>query len=231
MSPPLVWNRYFLGAGLGRPLHTLCKSNLCKFALKQRGSRKRTTFPICPGCLWLIAQAAFHYPNDNSTAATRPNTPKGHGVSEKKNLYCVLFMFYFWWKGKTSGIDAANEDGSSGRLVNDDHKHPNCSMTETETGLGVARLWRRTLLRAMARRNSSHQSTPFLDHNTASGSSATEQVVTSTLKKRKAWEINEAHAVERPMKTFIMSCPWEVGLYILKIETGKVSNSMSTSTL
>ncbi|KAF4073527.1 hypothetical protein AMELA_G00244120 [Ameiurus melas] len=55
-----------------------------------------------------------------------------HGVSEKKkNLCCVLFMFDFRWKGETWGIDAVRE-GSSGRLVNDDHKHPNYRMKKTE---------------------------------------------------------------------------------------------------
>nr|XP_046238365.1 uncharacterized protein LOC124055525 [Scatophagus argus] len=35
-------------------------------------------------------------------------------------------MFDFYWKEKTWCIDAAQEDGSLGRLVNDDHRHPNC---------------------------------------------------------------------------------------------------------
>ncbi|XP_037398673.1 uncharacterized protein LOC108425310 [Pygocentrus nattereri] len=41
-------------------------------------------------------------------------------------------MFDFKWKGKMWCIDAAKEDGSFGRLVNDDHKHPNCRMKMIE---------------------------------------------------------------------------------------------------
>ncbi|XP_054872280.1 uncharacterized protein LOC111580096 isoform X3 [Amphiprion ocellaris] len=37
-------------------------------------------------------------------------------------------MFDFSWQDRTWCIDAAREDGSLGRLVNDDHKHPNCRM-------------------------------------------------------------------------------------------------------
>ncbi|XP_057698105.1 uncharacterized protein LOC130922235 isoform X2 [Corythoichthys intestinalis] len=39
-----------------------------------------------------------------------------------------VFVFDFRWQEKTWCIDAAKEDGSLGRLVNDDHKHPNCKM-------------------------------------------------------------------------------------------------------
>ncbi|KAE8295333.1 N-lysine methyltransferase KMT5A [Larimichthys crocea] len=41
---------------------------------------------------------------------------------------CTVFMFDFQWKEKTWCIDATQEDGSFGRLVNDDHKRPNCKM-------------------------------------------------------------------------------------------------------
>ncbi|XP_076855742.1 uncharacterized protein LOC143510359 isoform X2 [Brachyhypopomus gauderio] len=53
----------------------------------------------------------------------------------RRKLYhssCTVFMFDFKWKGKMWCIDAAKEDGSFGRLVNDDHKHPNCRMKMTE---------------------------------------------------------------------------------------------------
>uniref|UniRef100_A0A8C2E0Z5 SET domain-containing protein n=1 Tax=Cyprinus carpio TaxID=7962 RepID=A0A8C2E0Z5_CYPCA len=40
----------------------------------------------------------------------------------------AAFMFEFKWRGKTWCIDASREDGSFGRIVNDDHKHPNCEM-------------------------------------------------------------------------------------------------------
>ncbi|XP_057687303.1 N-lysine methyltransferase KMT5A-A-like [Corythoichthys intestinalis] len=39
-----------------------------------------------------------------------------------------VFVFDFRWQEKTWCVDAAKEDDSLGRLVNDDHKHPNCKM-------------------------------------------------------------------------------------------------------
>ncbi|KTF87014.1 hypothetical protein cypCar_00027582, partial [Cyprinus carpio] len=41
-------------------------------------------------------------------------------------------MFEFKWRGKTWCIDASREDGSFGRIVNDDHKHPNCKMKKID---------------------------------------------------------------------------------------------------
>ncbi|KAG9282112.1 N-lysine methyltransferase KMT5A-A-like [Astyanax mexicanus] len=38
------------------------------------------------------------------------------------------FMFDFIWNGKFWSIDAARDDGSLGRLVNDEHISPNCKM-------------------------------------------------------------------------------------------------------
>uniref|UniRef100_A0A9J8AB14 SET domain-containing protein n=1 Tax=Cyprinus carpio carpio TaxID=630221 RepID=A0A9J8AB14_CYPCA len=46
---------------------------------------------------------------------------------------CAVFMFDFYWREKTWCVDAAREDGSLGRLVNDDHKHPNCKMKRVIT--------------------------------------------------------------------------------------------------
>uniref|UniRef100_A0AAQ6AIE4 SET domain-containing protein n=1 Tax=Amphiprion ocellaris TaxID=80972 RepID=A0AAQ6AIE4_AMPOC len=49
----------------------------------------------------------------------------------RRSLYhpsCVAFMFAFKWRGKMWCIDASRDDGSFGRLVNDDHRHPNCKM-------------------------------------------------------------------------------------------------------
>ncbi|KAM9699290.1 uncharacterized protein ACNS7B_003506 [Menidia menidia] len=49
----------------------------------------------------------------------------------RRKLYhakSVVFMFGFRWREKTWCIDASREDGSFGRLVNDDHLHPNCKM-------------------------------------------------------------------------------------------------------
>ncbi|XP_051998350.1 clumping factor A-like isoform X5 [Xyrauchen texanus] len=45
---------------------------------------------------------------------------------------CAAFMFDFKWRGKTWCIDASREDGSYGRIVNDDHKHPNCKMKKID---------------------------------------------------------------------------------------------------
>ncbi|XP_049334436.1 N-lysine methyltransferase KMT5A-A-like [Astyanax mexicanus] len=41
---------------------------------------------------------------------------------------CAVFLFDFYWQEKWWCIDAAIEDGSLGRLVNDDDKNPNCKM-------------------------------------------------------------------------------------------------------
>ncbi|XP_055022443.1 uncharacterized protein LOC129412454 isoform X2 [Boleophthalmus pectinirostris] len=50
------------------------------------------------------------------------------------NAKCLGFMFDFMWHGKKWCIDAAMEDGSLGRLVNDDHVHPNCRMKRILVG-------------------------------------------------------------------------------------------------
>ncbi|XP_034036862.1 N-lysine methyltransferase KMT5A-A-like [Thalassophryne amazonica] len=45
---------------------------------------------------------------------------------------CAAFFFLFKWRGKTWCIDASREDDSYGRLVNDEHIHPNCHIKENE---------------------------------------------------------------------------------------------------
>ncbi|XP_067312125.1 uncharacterized protein [Pseudorasbora parva] len=40
----------------------------------------------------------------------------------------TFFMFDFIWQNKKWSIDATHEDGSLGRLINDDHINPNCTM-------------------------------------------------------------------------------------------------------
>ncbi|XP_060797971.1 histone-lysine N-methyltransferase set-1-like [Neoarius graeffei] len=50
------------------------------------------------------------------------------------NTQCLVFMFDFMWHGKKWCIDAAMEDGSLGRLVNNDHVHPNCRMKRVLVG-------------------------------------------------------------------------------------------------
>ncbi|XP_039453940.1 uncharacterized protein LOC120432800 [Oreochromis aureus] len=42
----------------------------------------------------------------------------------------TAFLFDFKWKNNTWCIDASREDDSLGRLVNDDHKYPNCKMKQ-----------------------------------------------------------------------------------------------------
>uniref|UniRef100_A0A9J7XR09 SET domain-containing protein n=1 Tax=Cyprinus carpio carpio TaxID=630221 RepID=A0A9J7XR09_CYPCA len=44
------------------------------------------------------------------------------------NESAKVFLFDFQWKSKTWCIDACEEDSSLGRLVNDDHRRPNCKM-------------------------------------------------------------------------------------------------------
>ncbi|KAF7644682.1 hypothetical protein LDENG_00217720 [Lucifuga dentata] len=40
----------------------------------------------------------------------------------------LVFLFDFSWQEKIWCVDAAREDGSLGRLINDDHKNSNCKM-------------------------------------------------------------------------------------------------------
>ncbi|XP_052426266.1 uncharacterized protein LOC127968823 isoform X16 [Carassius gibelio] len=40
----------------------------------------------------------------------------------------TFFMFDFIWQNKKWSIDATHEDGTLGRLINDDHINPNCTM-------------------------------------------------------------------------------------------------------
>ncbi|XP_039526242.1 uncharacterized protein LOC120478421 isoform X3 [Pimephales promelas] len=52
-------------------------------------------------------------------------------AEHRRKLYhnaCSTFMFEFKWKRKTWCIDGALEDGSFGRLANDEFKAPNCRM-------------------------------------------------------------------------------------------------------
>nr|XP_055046620.1 uncharacterized protein LOC129432300 isoform X3 [Misgurnus anguillicaudatus] len=45
---------------------------------------------------------------------------------------CAAFLFEFKWRGKLWCIDACREDGSFGRIANDDHKKPNCKMKKVD---------------------------------------------------------------------------------------------------
>ncbi|XP_037347036.2 N-lysine methyltransferase KMT5A-like [Pungitius pungitius] len=54
----------------------------------------------------------------------------------RKSIYharCSVFMFDFYCREKAWCVDAAQEDGSLGRLVNDDRYHPNCKMKKVIT--------------------------------------------------------------------------------------------------
>ncbi|XP_067222154.1 uncharacterized protein [Chanodichthys erythropterus] len=42
------------------------------------------------------------------------------------------FLFEFQWRGRNWCIDASKEDGSLGRLVNDEHRNPTCKMRTLE---------------------------------------------------------------------------------------------------
>ncbi|XP_040904809.1 N-lysine methyltransferase KMT5A-A-like [Toxotes jaculatrix] len=55
----------------------------------------------------------------------------GAESERRRKIYhsrCAIFMFDFHWQNTTWCIDAAREDDSLGRLVNDDHSHPNCKI-------------------------------------------------------------------------------------------------------
>ncbi|XP_064208087.1 uncharacterized protein LOC135263699 isoform X2 [Anguilla rostrata] len=52
-------------------------------------------------------------------------------AQRRRRIYhssCTVFMYDFLWHGKTWCIDASLEDGSLGRLINDDCKSPNCKI-------------------------------------------------------------------------------------------------------
>lgn len=47
-------------------------------------------------------------------------------------IYCNTCIYPFLMFSCFSSIDASREDGSFGRIVNDDHKHPNCKMEKID---------------------------------------------------------------------------------------------------
>ncbi|XP_056604919.1 histone-lysine N-methyltransferase set-1-like [Triplophysa dalaica] len=51
-------------------------------------------------------------------------------LSQSKHVEDIQgnYLFDFTWNGRHYCIDASNEDGSLGRLVNDDHINPNCKV-------------------------------------------------------------------------------------------------------
>ncbi|XP_034545479.1 N-lysine methyltransferase KMT5A-like [Notolabrus celidotus] len=53
----------------------------------------------------------------------------------RRSIYhpaCLAFMFFSKWRGKTRCIEASRDDGSFGRLVNDEHSRPNCRMKKLD---------------------------------------------------------------------------------------------------
>ncbi|XP_058471537.1 uncharacterized protein LOC131444863 isoform X2 [Solea solea] len=59
-------------------------------------------------------------------------TPDRPPVIETYSETEATFLFDFQWKGNSWCIDASMEDQSLGRLVNDEHKNPNCKMRPIE---------------------------------------------------------------------------------------------------
>ncbi|XP_052465700.1 uncharacterized protein LOC128021339 isoform X20 [Carassius gibelio] len=55
-------------------------------------------------------------------------SPQQAELQTEYNESAKVFLFDFQWKSKTWCIDACEEDSSLGRLVNDDHRRPNCKM-------------------------------------------------------------------------------------------------------
>ncbi|XP_051802894.1 uncharacterized protein LOC110968623 isoform X9 [Acanthochromis polyacanthus] len=55
-------------------------------------------------------------------------TPDSRPVAETYSERAAAYLFDFQWKGKSWCLDASLEDQSLGRLVNDEHKNPNCKM-------------------------------------------------------------------------------------------------------
>uniref|UniRef100_A0A8W8JG19 SET domain-containing protein n=1 Tax=Magallana gigas TaxID=29159 RepID=A0A8W8JG19_MAGGI len=53
-------------------------------------------------------------------------TPNKGELLEKEPDVDDTYIFEFTFKGKPYWVDASKEDGSFGRLLNDDHIHPNC---------------------------------------------------------------------------------------------------------
>ncbi|XP_068429356.1 N-lysine methyltransferase KMT5A-like [Clinocottus analis] len=54
----------------------------------------------------------------------------------RRSIYhsrCTVFMFDFYFRKRAWCVDAAREDASLGRLVNDDQYFPNCKMKKVKT--------------------------------------------------------------------------------------------------
>ncbi|XP_056611035.1 uncharacterized protein LOC130427530 [Triplophysa dalaica] len=60
--------------------------------------------------------------------SSKDSLARSEQCSEVENT----FLFDFQWRGKHWCMDASKEDGSLGRLVNDEHKYPNCTIKTVE---------------------------------------------------------------------------------------------------
>ncbi|KAK1904859.1 N-lysine methyltransferase KMT5A [Dissostichus eleginoides] len=75
--------------------------------------------------------ATSHFQKGDFVVEYRGELVNSEESQRRRRIYhvsCAVFMFDFYWQERTWCVDAAQEDSSLGRLVNDDHKHPNCKM-------------------------------------------------------------------------------------------------------
>ncbi|KAK1878135.1 N-lysine methyltransferase KMT5A [Dissostichus eleginoides] len=75
--------------------------------------------------------ATSHFQKGDFVVEYRGELIHSEESQRRRRIYhvsCAVFMFDFYWQERTWCVDAAQEDSSLGRLVNDDHKHPNCKM-------------------------------------------------------------------------------------------------------
>ncbi|XP_034092633.1 uncharacterized protein LOC117559977 isoform X2 [Gymnodraco acuticeps] len=75
--------------------------------------------------------ATSHFQKGDFVVEYRGELIHSEESQKRRRIYhvsCAVFMFDFYWQERTWCVDAAQEDSSLGRLVNDDHKHPNCKM-------------------------------------------------------------------------------------------------------
>ncbi|XP_048826657.1 uncharacterized protein LOC125704732 isoform X2 [Brienomyrus brachyistius] len=73
----------------------------------------------------------FHFERGDFLLEYRGQLISRHECESRQKIYhdaLKVFMFEFYFNGKLFCIDAARDDGSLGRLVNDDHVSPNSKM-------------------------------------------------------------------------------------------------------
>ncbi|XP_041939786.1 uncharacterized protein LOC121700696 isoform X16 [Alosa sapidissima] len=75
--------------------------------------------------------AKSHFEKGNFVVEYRGQLIKSEESQRRRRVYhsqCAVFLFDFYWQERLWCIDAAQEDGSLGRLVNDENIRPNCKM-------------------------------------------------------------------------------------------------------